>query len=74
MTLLADVQPVSVCEKLSKYATVPVDELENRSDFFEDLLRYAFGKFLDCYILIPFFFSNDLKLVWFMSYKPFFLW
>lgn len=33
------VQPDSVCEKLGKYATVPVDELANRSDFFEDLLR-----------------------------------
>lgn len=32
--------PDSVCEKLrSKYASVPTDELKNRSDFFEDFLR-----------------------------------
>lgn len=39
---LIDVHPDSVCEKLGpKYASVPVEELENRSDFFEDLLRYT---------------------------------
>ncbi|CAL9106208.1 unnamed protein product [Musa acuminata var. zebrina] len=34
------VHPDSICEKLgSKYASVPVAELKNHSDFFEDLLR-----------------------------------
>ncbi|KAJ6824066.1 fatty-acid-binding protein 2 [Iris pallida] len=34
------VHPDSVCEKLGpKYASVPVSELKNRSEFYEDLLR-----------------------------------
>ncbi|XP_073011213.1 fatty-acid-binding protein 2 [Typha latifolia] len=34
------IHPDSVCEKLGpKYASVPIGELTNRSDFFEDLLR-----------------------------------
>ncbi|KAJ8500582.1 hypothetical protein OPV22_011134 [Ensete ventricosum] len=34
------VHPHSICEKLgSKYASVPIEELKNHSDFFEDLLR-----------------------------------
>ncbi|KAJ4950780.1 hypothetical protein NE237_027612 [Protea cynaroides] len=34
------IQPDSVCEKLGpKYASVPVSELNNRQDFFDDLLR-----------------------------------
>lgn len=40
------VHPDSICEKLgSKYASVPVAELKNHSDFFEDLLS-AFEKSL----------------------------
>ncbi|KAF6146028.1 hypothetical protein GIB67_033387 [Kingdonia uniflora] len=38
-----DVHPDSICEKLGpKYASVPVNELNNRPDFYEDLLRYIF--------------------------------
>ena len=38
---LIDVHPFLVCEKLGpKYASVPVDELNKRQDFYEDLLRY----------------------------------
>ncbi|KAF8401092.1 hypothetical protein HHK36_014395 [Tetracentron sinense] len=34
------IHPNSICEKLGpKYASVPVNELNNRPDFFEDLLR-----------------------------------
>ncbi|XP_008786652.2 fatty-acid-binding protein 2 isoform X2 [Phoenix dactylifera] len=34
------IQPDSVCEKLGpKYSSVPVGELQNRTEFFEDLLR-----------------------------------
>ncbi|KAF6138805.1 hypothetical protein GIB67_025967 [Kingdonia uniflora] len=34
------VHPDSICEKLGpKYASVPVNELNNRPDFYEDLLR-----------------------------------
>lgn len=36
-----DVHPDSVCEKLGpKYASVPVPDLTNRVEFFDDLLRY----------------------------------
>uniref|UniRef100_A0A453PS48 Chalcone--flavanone isomerase n=1 Tax=Aegilops tauschii subsp. strangulata TaxID=200361 RepID=A0A453PS48_AEGTS len=35
-----DIQPDSICNKLgSKYATVPVAELKDHPDFYEDLLR-----------------------------------
>lgn len=38
---LIDVHPFLVCEKLGpKYASVPVDELNKRQDFYDDLLRY----------------------------------
>lgn len=37
-----DVHPGSICEKLgTKYVSVPVNELKNHSDFFEDFLRYS---------------------------------
>ncbi|CAL9748508.1 unnamed protein product [Musa acuminata subsp. burmannicoides] len=44
------VHPDSICEKLgSKYASVPVAELKNHSDFFEDLLRYMTKRLSDVY-------------------------
>lgn len=46
--VLLDVHPDSICEKLgSKYASVPVEELKNHSDFFEDLLRYMTKRLSD---------------------------
>ena len=39
-TILIDIQPDSICNKLgSKYASVPVAELKDHPDFYEDLLR-----------------------------------
>ena len=39
-TVLIDIQPDSVCNKLGlKYASVPVSELKDHPDFYEDLLR-----------------------------------
>lgn len=41
-SFLVDVHPYSVCEKLGpKYASVSVDELNKRQDFYQDLLRYS---------------------------------